>query len=634
MRTGKLASTPSLMPTALPAPMNVFYEEDGGFKVGGVIADNTTSLQVEAPHGKRAKIKSAQVLLRFGEPALAEFMGRAQSLADEIDIDFLWQCSPPEEFGFEPLAREYFGRTPSALESAALLIRLHGAPMYFYKKGKGRYKAAPEDALRAALASVERKRLQAQRQAEYVAQLAAFKLPAEFAPLIDQLLYRPDRAGIESKALDEACAQLRLTPARLLQKCGALESEYDYHLKRFLFEHFPGGAGFPPLPALAAPADLAVSDAAAFSIDDATTTEIDDAFSVTMRNDGGFRVGIYIAAPALGIAPDSPIDAAARARLSTVYMPGGKITMLPQTAIDAFTLHEAHACPALSIVLDLAADCTVRACQTRLERVEIAANLRHDALEQVFNEDALERGHVDHPYGRELTALWRFATQLEALRGAAESGQEPRIDYSFYVEDGRVRIAERRRGSPIDKVVSELMIYVNTEWGRQLAEHGFAAIYRSQAAGKVKMSTVAAAHQGLGVDQYAWASSPLRRYVDLVNQRQLIAMLRGEAPVYARNDERLLGAMRDFELAYDAYAQFQRHMERYWCLRWLLQEGVSASGAAVVRDNLVRLDRLPLVVRVPSLPELPAGSRVEVEISAIDLMEVTLHCEYRQRAAA
>ena len=104
--------------------MNVFYEEDGGFKVGAILADNDTSLQVEAPHGKRSKVKASAVLLRFDKPALADFLEGAHRAADEIDIDFLWQCCGEAEFDYAALAREYFGHEPGALESAAALLRL------------------------------------------------------------------------------------------------------------------------------------------------------------------------------------------------------------------------------------------------------------------------------------------------------------------------------------------------------------------------------------------------------------------------------------------------------------------------------------------------------------------------------
>lgn len=612
--------------------MNVFYEEEGAFKVGAVLVDNTTSLQVEAPHGKRSKIKAGNVLFRFDQPQLADFMSRAQKMAEDLDPNFLWECCEGgEEFGYETLARDYFGHPADPVEAAGVLLRLHGAPMHFYKRGRGRYRAAPADALKAALASQERKRTQALQQARYVAQFASFTLPPEFKPMLSRLLYKPDKASVEFKALEEACAAMKLAPAKLLDRCGALPSSHDYHLNRFLFEYFPLGTGFGDIGEISEPADLPVADTAAFSIDDATTTEIDDAFSVTLLADGARRIGIHIAAPALGFAPDSPLDRAAAERLSTVYLPGNKITMLPEEVIHRFTLGEERLCPALSMYFKVSRDYSIVSVESRIERVRVAANLRHDTLEEHFNEYTLAEDAIHHPFGGELRILWEFASSLEAARGKSADANTGQMDYNFYVENDRIKITERRRGSPIDKLVSELMICVNARWGEQLSEAGVAGIYRTQINGKVKMSTVAAPHQGLGVAQYIWASSPLRRYVDLLNQRQLVALLRGDPPPYAKDSERLFAVMRDFEAAYDAYAEFQRTMERYWCLRWLLQESVSAAGATVLRENLVKLGKLPLVARVPSLPEVPAGSEVELEISRIDLLDLTFSAKFLRK---
>ncbi len=613
--------------------MNVFYEEEGGFKVGAVLAAHDTSLQVEAPHGKRSKIKASAVLFRFDGTRLSHFMDEAHKLAGALDADFLWQCCGQEEFAFEKLAREYFGREPMPVESAGLLFKLHGAPMYFYRKGRGRYKAAPPEALKAALASVERKRREVERRSQYVEQLSEGKLPPEFAPLSKKLLYGPDKRSVEWKALEEACEKLRITPARLFERCGVLASSHDYHLNRFLFEHFPRGTAFLDLDAPAVPQDLPLAEVEAFSIDDVTTTEVDDALSVTALPGGKLRIGIHIAAPALGVAPGSALDAAVRERLSTVYFPGNKITMLPAAAIEAYSLAERRQCPALSRYVEVAPDLSIVAQMTRIERVPVAHNLRHDALEQAFNEETLAAGRVDHSHADALTNLWRFARALEAARRGGEAEFEARPEYSFYVEHDRVRIVRRMRGTPVDKIVSELMIHVNGAWGRELATGGLAAIYRVQEGGKVRMSTVPAAHEGLGVASYAWASSPLRRYVDLLNQRQLIALARGEAAPYRGSDERLLAAMRDFESAHEAYGEFQRQMERYWCLRWLIQESAGTVAATVIRESLARFDDLPLVVRVPSLPALDPGSRVELAVTGIDLLELTLHCEFRRRLA-
>jgi exoribonuclease-2 len=576
--------------------MNVFYEEEGTFKVGAVLADNMTSLQVEAPHGKRAKIKAASVLLRFDAPSLTEFMDVAHKAAEDLDPNFLWECCENEaEFSSDTLAADYFGHAATPEEAAAVLIRLHSAPMYFYKKGRGRYKAAPSKALEAALVSLEKKRLQAERQSRYMKLLETYTLPEEFRPILPSLLYRPDKNTTEWKAIEASCTATRFSAPRLLEKCGAIPSTHDYHVNRFLLEHFPAGTDFGALEAveLNDPPDLPVSDVIAFSIDDATTTEIDDAFSVTPLTLGSFRIGIHIAAPALGIAPDTALDLVAAERLSTVYLPGHKITMLPETVIQHYTLAEKRLCPALSMYLDVADDFTVTSVSSRIEQVKVAANLRHDTLEAYFNEHTLSQGNLDYPFGRELTALWNFACKMESLRGKTNDNNNERIDYSFIVEGEHIAITQRRRGSPIDKVVSELMIFVNAEWGKQLADSGVAGIYRSQGGGKVRMSTSPAPHQGLGVSQYAWASSPMRRYVDFINQRQLIALLCGEAPPYTRESESLHRSVQNFEATYEAYGEFQRGMERYWCLRWLLQENRQTMTAQVLKENLVKLDRLP-----------------------------------------
>ncbi|MDB5808036.1 MAG: ribonuclease [Betaproteobacteria bacterium] len=608
--------------------MNVFYEEEGAFKVGAILADNDTSLQIEAAHGKRSKIKSAAVLLRFDQPALAAFVDAAQQVAAAVDVDFLWECCGADEFSFDTLGKEYFGHAPSAVESAALLYTLHGAPMYFYKKGRGRYRAAPAESLKSALASVEKKRLQAEQKQRWAEEIVAGRLPPEFTPLVSKLLYAPDKNALEWKAFEAACETLKLPPARVMAHCGALATPHDYHLNKFLFEYFPRGTAFDDAAPLGVPADLPLADVRAFSIDDETTTEIDDAFSVTSLANGNTEVGIHIAVPALGIVPGSAFEAVARERLSTVYFPGRKITMLPDAAIDAFTLAEGAARSVLSLYAEVNAQGAITGTRSRCELVPIEANLRIGELESVFNADTLAAGTIAHEFGTDLQFLWQFARHLQAARGKADNPEMQRTEYNFYVEDERVRIVERKRGSPIDKVVSELMIYANAEWGGQLARAGYVAIYRAQSGGVARMTTVASRHDGLGVEQYAWASSPLRRYIDLVNQRQLLALFAGKPPPYQAGDEALLAALREFELAYEAYAEFQRNMERYWCLRWLEQENVSMLDATVLRENLVRCDRLPLVIRVPSLHDVRAGDAAKLAVLKVDPWDLAIHADY------
>jgi exoribonuclease-2 len=146
------------------------------------------------------------------------------------------------------------------------------------------------------------------------------------------------------------------------------------------------------------------------------------------------------------------------------------------------------------------------------------------------------------------------------------------------------------------------------------------------------MTTVASPHQGLGVSHYIWASSPLRRYIDLLNQWQLLACLAGTAPPFGKNSADLAAAMREFELTYAAYDQFQSKMEHYWCLRWLLQEQITLSRAQVLRDNLVKFEGIPLYARIASLPDLEVGSRVLLEIEGIDLIDNSVKARYKGTA--
>jgi exoribonuclease-2 len=611
--------------------VHVLYEEEGELKAGAVLAQAPASFQVESPHGRRSKVRAGNVLLAFEQPAPGELLAEARRFAEGVDVDFLWQCSGAAEFDFKTLARDYVGREPTPVEAAGILFRLHGAPMYFYKRAKGRFQAAPEATLKQALASVEKKkRVQAQQDA-WASALARYECPAEIAALKDELLYAPDRNKPETRALEQACGDVGLTPARLFERCGLLSDTHDYHLKRFLREFFPRGTAFPSHEVPAASADLPTAAVEAFSLDEVGTTEIDDAFSVTRLDSGRLRIGVHIAAPALGIPPGSPLDAIARDRLSTAYMPGRKFTMLPDDVVARFSLDHGAAQPALSLYFEVGEDGLPGARQSRVERVRIAANLRHaqyDSLNEAFEANRT----IGLPYEEELRHLWRLAVALEGQRGRPSTGAAI-VDYSFFVEGDRVRIAPRKRGAPLDKLVSELMILVNSSWGELLSERDVAGIYRVQSTGKVRLSVHPEPHEGLGLRCYAWMSSPLRRYVDLVNQWQLVAALQGRRPPFGRTSEALLAAMRAFEITYAGYDEHQRGMETYWSLRWLMQEGVKELEATVLRENLVRAEGLPLVFRVPSLPEAATNARVRLAVKSIDLLERTIECVYRDTLA-
>ncbi len=627
--------------------MNLFFEESGDFKVGTVLSQAGEAYQVEMPSGKRTKVKVKDVLLQYEKPAPQELLDGAKAIAADVDFEFLWEVAGQEEFGFSELGAEYFGHAPLPVEAAGLVLALHGAPIYFYKKGRGRYKAAPEQSLRAAQAGIEKKKQQALVQDAYVEELKASQLPAAMAQLVHQLLFKPDKNTMEYKALDAACNELHTTPPRLMLAVGGIASPKELHMAKFLFENFPRGAGFPSVPVPATPSGLPLADVAAFSIDDVTTTEIDDAFSVVTLADGTLRVGIHIAAPGLAVRPDDAIDKMARSRMSTVYMPGDKITMLPDDVVNAFTLAEGKTCPALSLYATLdPADWTVKSTVTRAEMVPIKSNLRHNDLDDLVNEETLASGEGDYPHKLELARLWQWAQHLEAGRMKKREGfglkpeQNNRVDFNFYVDDDVVSVLRRKRGAPLDKIVAELMIFANSTWGKLMHDSGVPGIYRSQGQGvggwaakmQVRMLTHAAPHQGLGVDQYAWSTSPLRRYTDLVNQWQILACAEHgvTAPLVAPfkpRDANLFAIVSAFDAAYSAYNEHQQNMERYWCLRWLGQEQVNNGRqveAVVLKDEVLRLVDIPLIIRLPGMPPVARGGHVKLDILRWDEVDLTI----------
>ena len=633
--------------------MFVLFEEAGKFLAGRVLSESDASAQVELESGKRVKVKGANVLLKFEKPQPAELLREAQEIAQTIELDLAWEFAPEEEFGFADLARDYFSANATLAQQAGALLRLFEAPHYFRRAGKGRFRKAPAEILQQALAGIEKKKqVQAQISA-WAAELATGSCPPAIREQLYKILFKPDKNAPEYKAVVEASRNTHTAPLALLQQAGAITSPYQFHSKRFLLEWFPKGTGFPPVAAPAIKDDLPRAAVQAFSVDDSSTTEIDDALSVQGLGSGTVTVGVHIAAPGLAIQPGTPLDQLARQRLSTVYMPGHKITMLPDEVVQAYTLQEGRDCPAVSLYVQFDEQTLeVRASETRLERVPIRTNLRHDELDDYITEAWLEDPSIDATdmplpaleVRAELSFLFRLARRLKAqrevVRGKPESFNRP--DYNFRIADAApdgpqgdeaVEITVRRRGAPLDLVVSEAMILANSTWGLWLAENGVPGIYRSQASlapgVKVRMGTKALPHAGIGVKSYAWSTSPLRRYTDLVNQWQIIAAARhgrtaALAAPFKPKDAELFSIISAFDGAYSAYNGHQAGMERYWTLRYLQQQDIRELEATVFKEGLARADALPLVLPVLGAADLPRGARVRVRLGEIDLITLDI----------
>ena len=642
--------------------MYALFEDAGKFQTGRILSEAESSAQIELESGKRLKAKSANILLKFDKPSPNVLMAEAMALSATIELDLAWEFAPSDEFSFQELAQEYFSDNATLTEQTAALISLFQAPHYFRRSGKGKFKKASADVLQQALAAIEKKKLIQQQIESWALALGEGNCPEPIAAQLYKILFKPDKNAAEYKAVVEASRATHLAPLALLQKAGAITSAYEFHWQRFLFDNFPKGIGFPALEAPVIKNTLPTSTAQAYSIDDSQTTEIDDALSVQGLGTGEVVVGIHIAAPALALTPGHAIDQIARQRLSTVYMPGNKITMLPDYVVQTYTLQEGRDCPAVSLYLRVdESTLDILGSETRVEQVFIAANLRHDMLDDLVTEAWLANSATVLPAGKnipqmphaQLAFLYRLAqhrkAQREVVRGKPENFNRP--DYNFRVitlddqapkGDERVEISQRHRGAPLDLMVAEAMILANSTWGQWLADLGVPGIYRSQASllpgVKVRMGTKALPHAGIGVPCYAWSTSPLRRYTDLVNQWQIIACAQhgntaALAAPFKPKDVDLFSIISAFEAAYSSYNGYQSSMERFWTLQYLQQNAVEEVEATVFKSfegepPMARADNLPLVLPVIGSGNLARGTRVLLRISGIDNISLDVHGQF------
>ncbi|ARC00329.1 TPA: RNB domain-containing ribonuclease [Neisseria gonorrhoeae] len=616
--------------------MNIFYEESGQFKVAVVVQKNDATYQVDTQHGKRTKVKANNVFAEF-DGDMAAFLENAQAQAADIDTDLLWEVCGEEEFTAEAIAEEYYGHAPTKTELAATLIALYAAPVYFYKKAKGVFKAAPEETLKQALAAIERKKQQDAQIDAWAEALKRGEMPSEIAADLRTILHAPDKQSLTYKAFTKAADALKTSAYELAKKTGGITSIPQYLQDGFEIKYFPKGTGFPDLSLPEMP-DLPKADVTAFSIDDESTTEVDDALSLTDLGNGTKRVGIHIAAPSLAVRQGGGMEQIIMQRLSTVYFPGGKITMLPENWITAFSLDAGAYRPAVSIYFDVDGEFNAGKPTCKIEAVNIAANLRIQAIEPHFNaETGLDQaGEMMFAHHQDLIWFYQFATALQKARGKYEPDRAPQYDYSIELdEEGNVSVVRRERGSPIDTLVSEMMILANSTWAQMLDENGLPGLFRVQPAGKVRMSTQSEPHIGMGVQHYGWFTSPLRRAADYINQKQLISLIDDTAePLYQKSDAALFAALRDFDTAYAAYADFQRQMEAYWSLVYLQQQGISELTATILKEDLVRIEGLPLTTRANGIPfdALPK-SQALFKITELDAEKQFVSLNYIKAAA-
>ncbi len=568
-----------------------------------------------------------------------------QTAKEEIDTDSLWQLADelsPEVGALRSLDEIIFARygdDADCIRRLAVLKTLAESPSHFRRGGDGRFIPAARVQIDAALRAAATRRERRHAEDRILRALRKGEMPDEILSAADSLLFAPDKRSPTTRALNRHCIAQGLSPAEFLIERGVVASAYDYHRRRFRFawpirddDEFPADKKI-------LPADIPSDEPpSAFSIDDKGTIEIDDAFSVREISGGHWEIGVHIAAPALAIAPDSAADRIARARMVSVYFPDGKETMLPPTMFAAYSLDAGTIRPTLSLYTIFDADeKKIIGSRTVLDKVKIAANFTPedflaeplDSVAEEFDDEKESPAPFVDDSRRAIPpsimeAFGRLEQFSESLidspiqqNHAAGEGRDFKV-WAERTESGtlQVRITRRRRDSPVsakaERVVARLMVYLNECWGGMLADGG-AGLFR---------------HRGRLLAEppddsvYAWCSSPLRRYADLVNQRLLLAHLRGENPPHDFHS--ICELAKNFESRLEKARRFQTQMERYWTLRILSRKSGEIWRAEKSGANRIRLDDLPLGGEA-ILPRMAFGNPLSARVKKVNLIELRAH---------
>ena len=607
----------------------IVISDNGQYKIAQVIESYKNQYQVKLYlENLTKKIKLNQVIYQI-EDDIALFSQQLNQLIPQIDTQLLYELIDENGLNMHihELAKLYFGENPSTMQTTSILFKLtlDNTLFHNYQDGYFRKYSFEEQQLR-----IQISQKQKLAQEEFDHYFTLFTQAIINNQTIDninidilKLLHKPDKHSQIYKALQSASANLKLSPIEICYKTQLIKDIAQFFTKIFIYDNFPNGIQNTLEISNSCTSDYQERlDLIVFSIDDTNTTEIDDAFSVEITANG-YIIGVHIAAPAL----NSSLAPIVSQNISTVYFPGNKITMLPEDVIQHYSLNEGKTSTVVSIYFVLDHEFNILEYTSKINIVKIATNLRIETLETWFNIESIDM-LTNHPYENELKILYKFALKLEEKRGKP-SVNTLFTDYSFSFDQDKISIKPRFRGNPIDKLVSELMILANCSWGRLLTNAFIPAIYRvKQPNYPVKMTLTPDSHTGLNVDYYTWATSPLRRSSDYINQKQIISLICQTKDFYSATNPTLLSVVDNFDAKYSKYLDFQNKMEKYWSLKYLLQENINEVDSIVIYKSTVQLIGVPLEIDLTNVSCIkPKGTQLKLRIYNINL--ATLNFDFK-----
>ena len=654
---------------------------NSGPGIGRFVEADSTRVKIAIGRNKEARLPLARVMLTTGmkaagHEAVENLTREAETVASELDLTDLWDivCDDRDALSLEDMAELYWSDEPTSAQRVGLLFHLDRNDLRFTTKGSEYTPRTREE-----VAELEARRERTARHAEEAVALAeclsSGKLPEEItshqAHLLDQIrglaVFGDDytRAASAKKYL-ESITDVSRDP----QRTAFLTLANAGHISRDEFLALEQAA----IPiefsddVLAEASSLDVSSQFddshrrdltsldVITVDDEDTTDRDDGLSIEYVEadiDGvmtdAYRVGIHIADASSIVQAESALDKDADRRMATMYLPERKIWMLPpQVAADLGSLSPGERRLAVSLLATISKDAEVVSWEVTPSIIQSRAALSYDTVDaRIADQNA--------PMHRELSSLRVLAKKIKAKRESTGTPNLDRDELSVKVsESGEITVNVLQRSNPARTMIAEFMIFYNAMLAEFCKKNELPAPYRSQKApdlsdivaqtpegllrwyltvrkmGPATISTEPGAHAGLGVPAYIQASSPLRRYPDLVIQRQVSHFLKTGEKFYSDEEISSVAQRADVQIREISRMEFDR--EKYWFLKHLDTErreleraGEESIHEAYVLDNqpnragVMDLVQYPFRVRAALGSEVKPGEVVKLRLHSVDL---------------
>jgi exoribonuclease-2 len=620
------------------------YLDQGRLKAALVTREQERHLAVIDSTGHERLVPRDLVLMRHPErradrenvaEAIAELEHERAELAAELDLELLWQVAQEQSRSFSAveLADLFFGRKSNAAASVMLEALLNDRT-YFVRRHMDFLPRTPEQVERLRIQN-DRIRARSDDYRKIQKHLrdilnGAEKPPAdEAAALVEELSRYLKNPFTRSRDMTQMLTQAApdVDPAEaafeILERLGArlrvprfafiagLKDEFSDAVMKEASEAIPG--------------PRAISDGGfAVTVDDEDTVEVDDALSCEALPDGGMRVRVHIALVADFVAKGGAMDNEAASRATTVYLPETTIRMLPDPiSCRAASLIAGEDRPVLTTDVRLSADGELIDASIYPARIPIMRRLDYEQVDRI-----LESGSSADDTAATVARLNAAAIQLRRRRRTAGAVLMQRREAKVRVRGDDVQITVLDNASPGRTLVAEFMVLSNFVAARYAAANRIPIIYRVQpqmggdlASMRPRLSLHPEYHAGIGLDFYAQLSSPIRRYADLVLQRQLLGALANrdhDTAIYTVDE--LLTVLAGAENAEASGRELERRAKRYWILRYLERHALDGPILAYVVREGQSAELADFAVRgtLHGAPTLPNQMPIMVQVSRVD----------------